>query len=226
MTSRQPSRQASRQPTPGVPEEEEETYTVPLPPERTFERQAWDQLVVGEWNVRPNEPAELTKSGLERWETFRDKYVAEEKQKLALAAARRGKTTNAYLDQFEILKSVTKTTDDTAYYLLTRGISSNVLNRLYGSKEKVPETYKELVPAIRAFGQNIDIIHGLRQSVTNPERRQSAFADMRVHSGVIHGGSGKPMEIDKVTGVCYNCGKEGHFSNKCKQPKKSAPDKT
>ena len=79
------------------------------------------------------------------------------------------KSTNAYLDQFEILKSVTKTTDDTAYYLLTRGISANVLNRLYGSKEKVPETYKELVPAIRAIAQNIDIIHRLRQSVTNPE---------------------------------------------------------
>src|SRR6266568_8660432 len=91
MTSRQPSRQASRQPTPGVPEEEEDTYTVRLPQARTFKRQAWDQLVVGEWNVRPNEDAELTVTGVRRWEAFRDNYVMEQNQKLALAARRQGK---------------------------------------------------------------------------------------------------------------------------------------
>lgn len=45
------------------------------------------------------------------------------------------------------------------------------------------------------------------------------------YSGTTHSG---PMELDaaqrdhkKVKGKCYNCGKEGHFANKCRQPKKN-----
>ncbi len=339
------SRQSSRQPTPGPTE-----FQVNPPQPRTFERQAWDSLVVEQWGVKEGNAALLTNEQFVQWETYRNRYVAEEREKLARLARREEKrpertlstsgamtttdknklfrqivsdpgdfdgnrikfeawwnnmqiylmgyagvddiarvmavlsrfktgeaeawarikkqeiirsagadwttfsqelqerfedvskiqkarndihnfhqgnvSADAFIDQFEILKAESGTNDDTAYYLLTRGISKIVLDKLYGSKEKVPTTYRELVPAIRAIGQNIDIVHGLLQSVSHPGRRQShaisrGDMDTRTHSGVIHGGSGKPMEIDRVSITCFNCGKEGHMSRNCYKPKKA-----
>jgi len=259
MTIRQ-SRQPSRHPTPGP----EDTFTLDPPPERTFKRQAWDQLVVGDWNVKEGESAELTETGVRCWEAFRDTYITGEREKLARAARHEEKkpeqtvstsgemtmtdqnklfrqivsdlgdfdgncikfeawwnnmqiylmgysgvddiarvmavlsrfkageaeawgrikkqeiiksvgadwttfsqelqegfedvskiqkarndihnfhqgslSADVYIDQFEILKVESGTNDDTTYYLLTRGISKTMLDKLYSLKEKVPET--------------------------------------------------------------------------------------
>jgi hypothetical protein len=45
---------------------------------------------------------------------------------------------------------------------------------------------------------------------------------VRTGTGKTYTGTGKAMEVDalKKTSVCFNCGKAGHFRNKCKEPRK------
>jgi hypothetical protein len=76
---------------------------------------------------------------------------------------------------------------------------------------------------MRAIGQNLTVVSNIQKSVFHPNQKQSALfsRDVRTHSGVIHGGSGKPMEIDKMSMKCYNCDRTGHVANDCRQPKKT-----
>src|SRR6266478_1288763 len=149
-----------------------------------------------------------------------------------------------YIDKFEILKATSKTPEATALYLLQRGLSREIIDCLYGSKEGIPGTYKGFVQAVQVIGQNLDTTKSLRKALAHPEIRQSnvlSYHNQHTGSGNTYGGMGKPMEIDKMSmncqgceecsttleidkvtskTACFNCGKEGHWTKDCNQPKR------
>jgi hypothetical protein len=67
-------------------------------------------------------------------------------------------------------------------------------------------------------------MHTMRLAAFKPQQKQSYLfdnRDVRTATGVIHGGSGKPMEIDKTSIKCYNCNGQGHLAKDCRKPKKT-----
>ena len=122
-----------------------------------------------------------------------------------------------YLDRFEILKKLSKIGDAKALYLVKRGLNPRILTIIYTSHEDPPATYDDLTERARKIGQNLDINRGLQASFST-----ASSSDRRVGTGVIFGGSGRPMDTSAGANRvhCYNCGQLGHVSKDCTKPRR------
>jgi hypothetical protein len=63
-----------------------------VPPEQgTLEREAWDQLVGGKWDINPNEPVEFEdEEEIQEWEDFKNEYILTKRtEKLSIQEAER-----------------------------------------------------------------------------------------------------------------------------------------
>ncbi len=95
-----------------------------------------------------------------------------------------------YLDLFELLKSISGTSDETAAFYLRRGVSATVMKQLYGTIQEVPEEYTELLKSLRALAQNQELAWNYQLSLNRPQQRQLWYPtqDKRTDTGVTYGG--------------------------------------
>jgi hypothetical protein len=94
-----------------------------------------------------------------------------------------------YLDQFEILKTMSTVGNDEALYLVKRGLNPRILSLIYGNDADPPTTYTEIIKKARKIGQNLDLNRGLLMSLSG-----STSGDQRGGSRVMYGGQGRPMD--------------------------------
>ncbi len=127
-----------------------------------------------------------------------------------------------FLDNFEALKAIAGTSDETALIYLRRAISGTLMKQMFGVAEKIPDTYPTLMSSLRTLGQNMDIAFGYHQSLTKPNQKQTWYPsqDFRTGTGTIYGGRGQAMEIGQSNVRCYNCNGRGHISRNCRRPRK------
>ena len=95
-----------------------------------------------------------------------------------------------FLDNFEALKAIAGTSDETALIYLRRAISGTLMKQMFGVAEKIPDTYPTLMSSLRMLGQNMDIAFGYHQSLTKPNQKQTWYPsqDFRTGTGTIYGG--------------------------------------
>jgi hypothetical protein len=70
-----------------------------------------------------------------------------------------------YLDQFEILKTISSVGNDEALYLVKRGLNPCILSLIYGNDADPPTTYAEIIKKAQKIGQNLDLNQGLLMSL-------------------------------------------------------------
>jgi hypothetical protein len=65
-----------------------------------------------------------------------------------------------YLDQFEILKTISSVGNDEALYLVKRGLNPHILSLIYGNDADPPTTYAEIIKKAQKIRQNLDLNQG------------------------------------------------------------------
>ena len=158
-------------------------------------------------------------------ERFSDKTRLQKAANDLHMCTHKGGSLIAFLDRFESLKNLSKCLDETAVIYLNRGIAPAILRQLFGTTDKIPTTYPELMKTLRQLANNLDMAWNYHLSLTKPNQTQLWYpkADTRTGSGITFGGYGKPMEQIGKTGIkCYNCGKTGHLSRECRSAKKGS----
>jgi hypothetical protein len=90
-----------------------------------------------------------------------------------------------YLDQFEILKMISKVGDEEALYLVKWGLNLRILLLIYGNDADPPTTYAEIIKKAQKIGQNLDLNQGLLMSLSG-----SSGGDRCSRSGVVYGSQG------------------------------------
>lgn len=106
------------------------------------------------------------------------------------------------------------------------GLREDVKDEL--SKQDRPDDFDDFVNmAIKIDNRNYQrrLEKGRKGGDFRPSHRPNQGKSYR-HRSTAYGHHSGPMELDaaqrdsKPKGKCYNCGKEGHYANKCRSPKK------
>jgi hypothetical protein len=143
------------------------------------------------------------------------------------------KTAEEFFNEFEILLHDTGYKKDDPYVirLIEMNVNQKIIDQIYGSRTDRIEKYDDYKNVIIS----IDDMWKRRQEgkkrwwncggqATSTTMTKPAVAmpvDRKDTSGMVFGGAGKPMELDKAKqeGRCFQCGQQGHIKRNCPQTK-------
>ena len=123
------------------------------------------------------------------------------------------RSVDEFLDEFEHLLELSKLGDETGKFLLEQ----NATRRITEQVSSIDETYASYLEKVRAKGRQFEG-HAI---VIRAGQTTSSSGDRKTSSGTTYGGTGKPMEVDKMgtPRKCYNCDKPGHIAKDCRMKK-------
>ena len=87
-----------------------------------------------------------------------------------------------YLDKFEQLKSRAKISDSDALYLVKRGLTPAIMNKVYGNDDDIPTDYTTLSTKLRKIGTNLDIAWGYQRSTAGMTNNNAGSTNCYVRS--------------------------------------------
>lgn len=125
--------------------------------------------------------------------------------------------------------------------LIETKLPKNIIRQVYNGTA-IPATYaayKTRVIEIDNLDRRFRTINAVTHRHYNPSLSHPSSSDKHTATGVIYGGGGQAMDLDRnrrgstsrnpkgrklfdsrPKNTCFNCGKEGHWANKCPEPKK------
>ncbi|OAA35974.1 pol protein [Beauveria brongniartii RCEF 3172] len=132
-----------------------------------------------------------------------------------------------YAREFRRIATLIDWDDDSQMELFYDGLREDVKDEI--AKEDRPDDFDRFVEKAikidnRLYARKLERGGKGTSYRNNPPRRYQANTGRRRNGSTAYGTHSGPMELD-ATGKekgkkCYNCGKTGHFANKCRAPKK------